>query len=115
MGGRGTFSKGFMTKYNFRTVGRLYGTKILEGIGGKHGLPEESHSSGSYVRVRDDGTARQLRIYNKDHTARLDIENTVHQGKEGLHAHDYINGVRQPARDLTPEEYRLYSKYFRGN
>ncbi|MBQ9469096.1 MAG: hypothetical protein IJU52_08840 [Clostridia bacterium] len=46
---------------------------------------------------------------------KVDIEYSMHQGKMTLHAHDYVNGVRQPYRDLTPEEYEEYGKYFGGS
>ncbi len=114
MGGRGTFASGNSVAYRYKTVGKMYGIKVLEGIKGTHGLPEESHSSSAYITLNSDGSARQLRIYNKNHTCCIDIDDSPHQGKRYLHAHDYVNGERQSARDLTPEEYEKYIKYFGG-
>lgn len=85
--------------------------KILKGTNGKHGLPEEAHSSGAYISLHPNGNTKQLRVYNKNLTAKTDIEYSVHQGKMTFHAHDYVNGIRQPARSLTSEK----KKGFMGN
>lgn len=112
MGGRGTFAKGSNVPFTYKTIGQLYEAKILQGIGGMHGLPEETHSSGAYIALNHDGSTRQLRLYADDLTACLDIDNSPHQGKKYLHAHDYVNGERQYARSLTQEELNKYKKYF---
>ena len=114
MGGRGTFASGNNVAYTYETVGKIGGIKILKGLGGKHGLPEEAHSSGAYVSLYPNGNTKQLRIYNSNLTAKTDIEYSVHQGKISFHAHDYNNGVRQPARSLTIAEIEKYGKYFGG-
>lgn len=111
MGGRGSFGAGKKVPFTYKTVGKFCGIKILQG---KHGLPEESHKSSAYISLNSNGTVKQIRIYNKDHTARLDVEKSVHNGKPFLHAHDYVGGNRQRARDLTAEEYAKYIKYFGG-
>ena len=69
----------------------------------------------SYISLHPDGSVKQIRVYNPDLTAKVDIEYSMHQGKMTLHAHDYVNGVRQPYRDLTPEEHEEYGKYFGGS
>lgn len=114
MGGRGTFAVGNNVPYTYETVDKINGIKVLKGMSGKHGLPEESHSSSSYISLYKDGSVKQIRIYNKDHTALVDIEYSVHQGKKRLHAHDYIGGERQGLRELTKDEFIKYSKYFGG-
>lgn len=114
MGGRGTFAAGKIVPYTYETVGKIHDIKILKGTNGKHGLPEEAHSSGAYISLHPNGNTKQLRVYNKNLTAKTDIEYSVHQGKMTFHAHDYVNGIRQPARSLTSEEKRLYGKYFGG-
>ena len=53
-------------------------------------------------------------IYNTNLTAKTDIEYSIHQGKMTFHAHDYVDGVRQPARPLTSGEKNTYGKYFGG-
>ncbi len=114
MGGRGTFASGKNVAYTYETVGKINGIKILKGLQGKHGLPEETHSSNAYISLNYDNSVRQIRLYNSDLTAKTDVEHSVHQGKTILHAHDYKNGVRQPARELTNEEYKIYYRYFGG-
>jgi hypothetical protein len=73
MGGRGTFAAGKTVDYVYKTVGKIYDVKVLEGIGGKHALPEESHSSNAYIKLRPDGTFHEMRIYGDNHEALLDI------------------------------------------
>ena len=64
--------------------------------------------------MHPNGTVKQLRIFNKNLTARVDIEYSMHQGKMILHAHDYTNSVRGEERELSPAEYRKYKKFFGG-
>lgn len=114
MGGRGTFASGNNVPYTYETVGKIEGVKVLRGIGGKHGLPEEAHSSSSYISLNPNKTVKQIRLYNTNLTAKTDIEFSVHQGEKTLHAHDYIKGVRQKARNLSASEYKKYIKFFGG-
>lgn len=112
MGGRGTYAVGKNVSYTYKTVGKIEGVKVLKGLVGKHGLPEEAHSSSSYISLYNDGSVKQIRVYNKDHTSFVDIEYSVHQGHKKLHAHDYIAGERQKARDLSDNELKKYSRFF---
>ncbi len=114
MGGRGTFASGNNVAYRYETVGKIDGIKVLKGIEGLniHGLPEESHSSSTYIHLYNDGNVKQIRVYNKDHTSLVDIEYSIHQGHKKLHARDYIGGERQKARDLSKKELAKYQKYF---
>lgn len=114
MGGRGTFAVGNNVAYTYQTVGTIDGIKVLLGLSGKHGLPEEAHSSSAYISLHHDGKVKQLRLYNSNLTAKTDIEYSVHQGKLSLHAHDYVNGVRQSARPLTDKEKREFMRFFGG-
>lgn len=114
MGGRGTFAVGKTVPYSYQTVGVIEGIKVLKGLGSKHGLPEEAHTSSSYISLHHNGKVKQLRLYNENLTAKTDIEYSVHQGKLSLHAHDYINGIRQPARVLTANEKKNFLKFFGG-
>lgn len=43
MGGRNTYAAGKNAPFTYKTVGIFHGIKVLEGLGGKHGLPEEGH------------------------------------------------------------------------
>lgn len=114
MGGRGTFAASNSVPYTYQTISMIEGVKVLEGLNGKHGLPEEAHSSVSYIRLHNNGEVKQLRLYNQDLTAKTDIEYSIHQGKLSLHAHDYINGIRQPARPLTKEDEKNFRKFWNG-
>ena len=114
MGGRGTFASGKNIAYSFKTVCKIGGVKVLKGLHGKHGLPEEAHSSEAYISLYPNGSFKQMRIYNKDLTARIDIEHSIHQGQLSLHAHDYTDGARQPVRPLTDGEIALYEKFYGG-
>ena len=49
MGGRGTFASGNSVAYNYETVGKIEGVKVLKGTSDKHSLPEEAHSSDAYI------------------------------------------------------------------
>ena len=114
MGGKGTFAIGNNVSYTYQTVGKIDKIKVLKGLGGKHGLPEESHSSSSYISLYKNGSVKQIRVYNKDHTAHADIEYSIHRGEKKLHAHDYVNGERQGIRELSKEEFSKYSAFFGG-
>ena len=67
MGGRGTYAVGNMVVYTYQTVGKIEGVKVLSGLDGKHGLPEEAHTSSAYIKLKPDGTFHEMRIYDKDH------------------------------------------------
>lgn len=62
MGGRGTYAIGNNVKYQYETVDKIDGIKVLKGKegSGKHGLPEESHSSEAYISRNPNGKVRQL-------------------------------------------------------
>ena len=106
---------GFRLERNF-SGGKIPAFRAPEwqtkGTNGKHGLPEEAHSSGAYIRLHPNGNTKQLRVYNKNLKAKTDIEYSVHQGKMTFHAHDYVNGIRQPARSLTSEEKKALWEIF---
>ena len=63
MGGRGTFAAGNPVPYSYQTVDTIEGIKVLEGIAGKHGLPESAHSS----------NACEMRFYDKNRVLYLEI------------------------------------------
>lgn len=66
------------------------------------------------ISLYNDGRVKQIRVYSKDHTSLVDIEYSIHQGNKKLHAHDYIAGERQQARDLYDKELKKYSRFFGG-
>ena len=95
MGGRGTFASGNSVAFTYKTVGYIEGVKVLEGINGKHGLPEESHSSSAYIKLEKDGTFKEMRIYDKDHYLLKEIAYhrkkslTGNYTEKVLHIHEY--------------------------
>ena len=123
MGGRGTFASGNNVAYTYETVGNIEGVKILQGIGGKHSLPEEAHSSNSYIKLKPDGTFHEMRIYDKDHYLVKEIayhpEPNINGGNRSenvLHIHEYKrdNFKDRKPRLPTSEEIKTYKKYLKG-
>lgn len=124
MGGRGTFATGNSVNYTYQTVGFIEGVKVLQGLNGKHSLPEEAHSSSAYIKLKPDGTFHEMRIYDKDHYLVQEIayhpEPSINNGNRFeniLHIHDYSirdNFNIRPARKMTKQEYELYRKYLKG-
>lgn len=73
MGGRGTFAAGNPVQYIYETVGKIEGIKVLKGLGGKHDLPVEAHSSMAYIKLHPDGKLNMLRIYDSAHYLTTEI------------------------------------------
>lgn len=124
MGGRGTYAAGNAVSYSYETVGKIEGVKVLRGIAGKHGLPEEAHSSWAYIKLKPNGVFHEMRIYGKDHYLVKEIayhpEPSLNNGdrtENALHVHDYPergNFNKRPKRLITKEEYKAYKKFFVG-
>ncbi len=123
MGGRGTFAKGKSVAYTFETVDTIEGVKVLKGINGKHGLPEEAHSSLAYISLKPDGTFHEIRIYDSEHYLVKEIAyhpepklNNGNRVENVLHVHDYQrdNFKDRDPHLITRDEYNKYKKYFKG-
>lgn len=120
MGGRGTFASGNPVPYTYETVDKIRGVKVLQGLGGKHNLPEESHSSNSYILTDRAGNFVRFRKFNADHTSKFDIDYHPERKISGhynpiFHIHEYNKRIRDPlGRTLTDTEYKKYKKFFRG-
>ena len=122
MGGRGSFALGNRIEYTYKTVGKIADVKVLKGINGKHGLPEESHSSKAYIKLKPDGTFHEMRIYDKDHYLIKEIayhpepKLTGNRIENVLHVHEYNKNdfKSRTTRRITEEEYKKYKKYFKG-
>ena len=122
MGGRGTYAKGNNVDFTYKTVGYIEGVKVLEGINGKHSLPEESHSSSAYIKLDKHNNFYEMRIYDKDHYLIKEIAYhrkkslTGNNNEKVLHIHEYKrdNFTDRPARRLTKEEIKEYKKYLVG-
>lgn len=117
MGGRNTYAAGRNVPFAFKTVGLFQDVKVLQGVGGRHNLPEEAHSSGAYAKLFKDGNPQMLRFYGKDRHLRLEIGFHAEPGLTGhrgfvYHVHEYGSDFsRSKPRFLTQEEIRKYGKY----
>ncbi len=129
MGGRGTFAAGNPVPYTYQTVDSIEGVKVLRGIDGKHSLPESSHLSNAYIKLKPDGTFHEMRIYDNSHTLSMEIAYHPEKSLTGnnhtlvLHYHTYDERfsrnatgpfMRSPAKPLSDEMKRKYKKYFKG-
>lgn len=118
MGGRNTYAAGKDAPATYKTVGFFHGVKVLAGIGGKHALPEEAHSSEAYVKLNPDGNLNMIRFYDKDKRLVLEIGYHPEPRLTGhhdpvYHVHVYDPGFKRfPPRLLTPEEITKYQKFF---
>ena len=126
MGGRGTYAAGRNVAYTYETVGKIDGVKILKPIDSSKSLklPEEAHSSSSYVLLDKDGVFHQYREYNANHEVVLEIgyhyEKSLGKG-DVLHIHiyqkpgvEYHKDKTTEKRFLTRDEYKKYKKFFKG-
>ena len=92
MGGRGTFASGNTVPYTYNTVGKIDGVKVLKPMDSSKSLklPEEAHSSSSYVLLDKDNVFHQYREYNANHEVVLEIgyhhEKSLGKG-DVLHIH----------------------------
>lgn len=130
MGGRGTFAIGNTPEHLlYKTVAKIEGVKVLDGIleingvkvkNPKHNLPEESKSSGAYIKLNKDGSFRMMRFYNASHEAAWEIayhaeRNIDKSGKAVLHYHFYgQNFHRGDAIKATKAMKKRYKKFLRG-
>ncbi len=120
MGGRGTFAAGKNVAPSYKIVGNIAGVNVLEGIAEKHSLPEESHTSPAYIKLKPDGRFHEMRIYGENHEILLEIAyhrelKLKRNGEDVLHIHTYGPGFnRHKASPITKEIYDRYSKFFVG-
>ena len=129
MGGRGTFAAGNSVPYSYQTVGTIEGVKVLQGIDGKHSLPESAHSSHAYIKLKPDGTFHEMRVYGKDHVLQLEIAYHPEPSLTGdrqtpvLHYHTYddrfsknkTGAFNRSSAALLPSEMKeKYRKFFKG-
>lgn len=121
MGGRGTFAVGNNVAYQYKTVDKIAGVKVLSGDGKAKGLPVEAHSSGAYIQLHPDGKFKMYREYDEAHYLTKEIAYHPEPKLTGnhnpvLHIHEYQRddfSSRSP-RLLSEEEKRKYRKFFRG-
>lgn len=100
MGGRGSFSKGYIPDVlEYHTVGEVDGVKVVIPKDDEKSLklPEESNTSRAYVLYDKDGVFHQYREYNENHEIILEIgyhheKKLLRKGEEArdvLHVHVY--------------------------
>lgn len=118
MGGRGTYAAGNHVPFTYKTVGMFHGIKVLEGLGGKHNLPEEAHTSMAYAKLFKDGNLQMLRFYDKDKYLVMEIgyhrEPALTGHNESVyHIHEYSrdNFEDRPPRLFTKEDVEKFGKY----
>jgi hypothetical protein len=117
MGGRNTYAAGRNAKFTYKTVGRFRGIKVLEGMNGKHNLPEEAHTSKAYVKLFKDGNLQMLRRYDNDHFLVREIGYHPEPSLTGhhnpvYHIHEYSRDFKQrPPRLFSQEDVKKYGKY----
>ena len=121
MGGRGTYASGNNVPYTYETLTKIDGIKVLVGLDGKHGLPEEAHKSNAYIQLNSDGSVRMIRFYDSQHRLRYEIayhreRNIDPSGKPVLHYHVYdITGAAKwhgKARKATKAMRKRYGRLF---
>ncbi len=118
MGGRGTYAAGNNVPFTYKTVGIFHGIKVLEGVGDKHNLPEEAHTSLAYAKLYKDGNLQMLRFYDKDKFLVLEIgyhpePNLTGHGRHVYHIHEYSRDdfKNRPQRLFTQEDVVRFGKY----
>ena len=124
MGGRGTYAIGNNVKYQYKTVEKIEGVKVLQRVNesASGGLPEEAHSSKAYILLDKVGVFHQYIEYDKDHLPIFEIgyhfeKGMSKKGEHVFHVHEYSKpGIenRKAARAMTKQEFEKYKKYFRG-
>lgn len=122
MGGRGTYAAGNNVPYTYKTVDKIEGVKVLQGINGKHDLPVEAHSSEAYIQLYPDGNFKMLRFFDKEHYLIFEVayhpEPKLDKSRKPiLHIHEYPernNFTKRTLRLMTEKEYKVFKKYFGG-
>lgn len=120
MGGRGTYAAGNNVSYTYETVDKINGVKVLKGINGKHGLPEEAHSSSAYIKLNHNGIFHELRLYDKDHYLKFELAyhsepNLDKSKKPILHYHLYDRRFgRTDAIKASRAMKNHFKKYLKG-
>lgn len=119
MGGRGTFAAGNSVAYQYKCVSKINGIKVLEPLSGSRKLPEEAHSSNSYVLLDKNGVFKQYREYDKNHYLTIEIgyhhePSISREPGRILHVHEYSRNFGRTTRPITPEEYEKYKGLFKG-
>ena len=115
MGSRGASAGGSGVPSGWKIVDYKYGIPVLQPTNPKQSLslPSKSNIPGvSYILLDRNGNFKQMRIYGEDNNPVKDIDYHPVNGKQFLHKHEYINGVRQKEHTpLTKSEHDEYDKF----
>lgn len=96
------------------------GVKILKGKGGRHSLPDYSHSPNSiYAKLTENGILREMRFYDSDGNPVLEIayhcEPKLSNGSKEkiVHCHSYDGLMRTKAARITNQIKEKYAEYLK--
>jgi len=120
MGSRGTYIKdGGFTRQDYCVDAVIHGVKVLRPVAekSKWGLPFFSNTpQTAYIKLTDEGKFVQFRQYDADRRPLYDIDFGIDRPLTGMtpayHIHDYVDGVRQKGRFMSPEELKLHERFF---
>ena len=124
MSSRGAFTQnGHVTTHEYETDHMIYDAKVLRGTGGRHGLPDYSHTPNrKYIKESKDGTFRELREYDNHGFPIIEIgyhaepNLTGNRHEKVLHFHTFLPDLgRVMGGRVSPMEhpdiYKKYKKY----
>jgi hypothetical protein len=124
MSSRGAVIKnGHVTIDEYNTVRTVYDAKVLVGNGGRHSLPDYSHSPNRiYIKENSDGSFKELRAYDCNGNPIIEIAYHIEPAITGnrtdkvLHYHTFKEDLsRDPGIRLSPdnnkEMYERFRKY----
>lgn len=105
MKNRSTNNSGYRYKHSNSTVYAIDSqTKVIKkrDLKGSNRMPDVAEDGDkTYILLNNDNSVKQIRDYNQ--LTQLQ-EKDIDTGIEGEHAHDWVDGMRQKKRPLTPEE-----------
>lgn len=126
MGGKGTYAAGKSVPFSYKTVSKIEGVKVVQPMDSSKSLklPEESHSSSSYVLLDKNGVFHQYREYDSQHRVIFEI-GYHHEPKLGtgnvLHVHIHNQPGVENHNSATKEKiypghpiYEKYKHFFKG-
>ena len=106
--------------YNWKTVDRIAGVKVLENVHGSPFLPDLSGSSKAYILCDSEGRFLQMVEYGSNHMPKRQIGYHAElsldpSGKPLPHYHEMCWPYRRgPAKALTKAQLKKYAPFMRG-
>lgn len=121
MSSRGAVIKnGHVTTDEYDAVRTVYDAKVLVGNGGKHSLPDYSHSPNRiYIKENSDGSFKELRAYDCNGNPIIEIANHIEPQITGnrkenvLHYHTFDDNMNRnlEGRISSSEHTDIYERY----